>query len=363
MEDLNFLQDSYNADNLNGILNSQFELGPVRKEDIYCGMVGRSTQMKHIFETIQKVAQVDSTILIIGPSGTGKELIAQAIHQLSQRVRGRQVNVNCGAIPQDLLESELFGHTKGAFTGAIADHKGRFEQAHRGTLFLDEVGDMPMPLQAKLLRVLQTKQVEPVGGSQSIDVDVRVVTATHRNLEDLVAQGKFREDLYYRFNVIPIKVPPLKERRDDILVLISYFLSRYAGDEHSNMICFDEKSLELLMSYDWPGNVRELENIIERLVILRGGHTVRPEDLPAKIYRHNPVAVSIYQSAFSLPKEGVDIKQVLSKIEDSLIIQALERTRGNKNQASKLLRLNRTTLIEKMKKKNIRVSAESYSKR
>ena len=276
------VQPQESTENAPTIIRSRFELQPAQEDDLFCGMIGRSSQMKHVFEAIKKVAQVNSTVLITGPSGTGKELIAQAIHQLSLRSSERKINVNCGAIPHDLLESELFGHTKGAFTGAISDRNGRFEQAHKGTLFLDEIGDMPITLQVKLLRVLQTKQIEPVGGNRPIDIDVRVITATHRNLEDLVAQGKFREDLYYRFNVIPIKVPALKERREDILILISYFLSRYVSADGSNALQFDEKSLELLMSYDWPGNIRELENIIERLVILRGGHIVRAEDLPAK---------------------------------------------------------------------------------
>ena len=346
-------QNLRSTENLRSITQSQFQLGPLREDDIFCGMIGRSPQMKRVFESIKKVAQVDSTVLITGPSGTGKELIAHAIHDLSLRSSERKVNVNCGAIPQDLLESELFGHTKGAFTGAISDRKGRFEQAHKGTLFLDEIGDMPLALQVKLLRVLQTKQIEPLGGNKSVNVDVRILTATHRNLKDLVAEGKFREDLYYRFNVIPIKVPSLKERREDILVLISYFLSRYVSADGSNSLHFDEKSLELFVGYDWPGNIRELENIIERLVILRGGHAVRAEDLPAKIYQHNPPEKSLDQSIFNLPKEGVDIKNMLSQIEDSLILQALTRTKGNKNQASKLLRLNRTTLIEKMKKKGL----------
>ena len=332
-------------------IGPQFQQRPFQEDDIFCGMIGRSSKMKYIFESIKKVAPVDSTVLITGPRGTGKELMAYAIHDLSLRSSERKVNVNCGAIPQNLLESELFGHARGAFTGAISDRKGRFEQAHKGTLFLDEIGDMPLALQVKLLRVLQTKQIEPLGGNKSINVDVRIVAATHRNLEDLVAERKFREDLYYRLNVIPIKVPPLKERSEDIWVLISYFLSRYASADGSNSLDFDEKTLELLMSYDWPGNIRELGNIIERLVILRGGHTISAKDLPSKIYQHNLLASSLHQNIFNLPKGGVDIKNMLSQIEDSLIIQALTRTKGNKNQASKLLRLNRTTLIEKMKKK------------
>lgn len=323
------------------------------KEDIYCGMIGRSKIMKDVFERIEKVAKSDSTVLITGPSGTGKELVANAIHQISERNSSPRISVNCGAIPSELLESELFGHVKGAFTGAVSNRKGRFELANKGTIFLDEIGDMPLLLQVKLLRVIQSRQIEPVGGHDTLNVNVRIITATHRDLEKSVQDGKFREDLFYRLNVIPIKIPSLKERREDIPLLISYFLDKFVSADNSNSIDFTDESLELMLSYDWPGNVRELENVIERLVILRGGNTIQPEDLPAKIFRHNPLATDLYKTIFELPEEGVDIKQVLSDIEDSLIMQALDRTKGNKNKASKLLKLNRTTLIEKMKKKSI----------
>lgn len=321
--------------------------------DMFHGMIGRSATMKEVFERISKVAKTDSTVLITGPSGTGKELVAAAIHKLSTRTSNPRVSVNCGAIPGELLESELFGHIKGAFTGAISNRKGRFELAHQGTLFLDEIGDMPLLLQVKLLRVLQLRQIEPVGSSDGINVDVRLVAATHRDLDLQVRDGKFREDLYYRLNVIPVRLPALKERREDIPLLISYFLERFTSADSSNGINFTHEAMDLLMSYDWPGNVRELENVIERLVILRGGNEILPEDLPAKIYQTNPLASSQYKTIFELPDQGVDLKQILSDIEDSLIVQALGRTSGNKNQASKLLSLNRTTLIEKMKKKGL----------
>lgn len=322
-------------------------------DDIFHGMVGRSAAMKEVFQRILKVAKTDSTVLITGPSGTGKELVAAAIHDLSLRHEHNRVSVNCGAIPGELLESELFGHIKGAFTGAISNRKGRFEIAHQGTMFLDEIGDMPLLLQVKLLRVLQLRQIEPVGSSDATDVDVRVIAATHRDLEAQVRDHKFREDLFYRLNVIPVRLPALKERREDIPLLISYFLDRFTSADRSNGIRFTHESMDLLMSYDWPGNVRELENVIERLVILRGGYEILPEDLPAKIYRTNPLASSQYKTIFELPESGVDLKRILSDIEDSLIMQALGRTSGNKNQASKLLALNRTTLIEKMKKKGL----------
>lgn len=336
-------------------LQSRVKLERPTVEDTFEGMIGRSRAMKDVFERIYKVAKTDSTILIMGPSGTGKELVASAIHKLSNRSSKNRVSVNCGAIPGELLESELFGHIKGAFTGAISNRKGRFELADAGTIFMDEIGDMPLHLQVKLLRVLQERQIELVGSNELVDIDVRVIAATHRDLEKAVAEGKFREDLYYRLNVIPIRIPALKDRREDIPLLISHFLDRFVSADRSNEISFSPLAMDLILGYDWPGNVRELENVIERLVILRGGNEILPEDLPAKIFRSNPLATQQYKTLFELPEVGVDLKQILSDIEDSLIMQAMNRTRGNKNQASKLLTLNRTTLIEKMKKKNLEI--------
>jgi two-component system response regulator PilR (NtrC family) len=339
------------TNNNSSLFQNKFKIEAPGPEDIFCGMVGRSKQMKQVFERIKKVAASDSTVFISGPSGTGKELVANALHNLSPRKSHNMVSVNCGAIPSELLESELFGHEKGAFTGAISSRKGRFELAHRGSIFLDEIGDMPLLLQVKILRVLQNRVIERVGSTETTEIDVRIITATHRNLEAAVAEGNFREDLYYRLNVIPIKIPALKERREDIPLMISYFLSKFVSADLRNNIEFDDETLELLISYDWPGNVRELENLIERLVILKGGSLIRVSDLPAKFLKTNPTHVDSYKSLINLPDDGVDLKQLLSDIEDSLINQALEVTGGNKNQASKLLSMNRTTLIEKMKKK------------
>lgn len=336
----------------NHIFN-KFKIEPPKEEDIFCGMIGRSPQMKQVFERIKKVADSDSTVLINGPSGTGKELVSKALHTLSPRQSKDMISVNCGAIPSELLESELFGHVKGAFTGAISDRKGRFELANQGTIFLDEIGDMPLLLQVKLLRVLQNREIEPVGGTGTLPVDVRIITATHRDLEKAVKDGDMREDLFYRLNVIPIKVPALAERREDIPLLISFFLQRFTSADGRNTIEFDDETLEMLMGYDWPGNVRELENLIERLVILKGGSVIKPNDLPIKILQNNPTYVKKYDSIIQLTNEGLDLKKTLSDIEDSLITQALEMTGGNKNQASKLLTMNRTTLIEKMKKKGL----------
>ena len=334
------------------IFLSKFKLEEPTEADMFCGMIGRSNQMKEVFERIKKVAASDSTVLVTGPSGTGKELVANAIHQLSLRTNGPMVSVNCGAIPGELLESELFGHEKGAFTGAISTRKGRFEMANQGTIFLDEIGDMPLLLQVKLLRVLQNRTIERVGATLTLPIDVRIVTATHRDLEKRVQEGDFREDLFYRLNVIPIRIPSLKERREDIPLLISHFLGRFVSADGRNRVDFDDEALEILMSYDWPGNVRELENLIERLVILKGGGVISANDLPGKFLEGRPGCIS-GASLITLPDDGLDLKLVLSEIEDSLIAQALERTDGNKNQASKLLRVNRTTLIEKMKKKGL----------
>lgn len=333
------------------LFQSKFRIEAPGPEDIFCGMVGRSKQMKQVFERIKKVAASDSTVFISGPSGTGKELVANALHRLSPRKAHNMVSVNCGAIPSELLESELFGHEKGAFTGAISSRKGRFEMAHRGTIFLDEIGDMPLLLQVKLLRVLQNRVIERVGSTETTEIDVRIITATHRNLEESISAGNFREDLYYRLNVIPIKIPALCERREDIPLMISYFLSKFVSADGRNNIEFDDETLELLVTYEWPGNVRELENLIERLVILKGGNQIKSGDLPAKFLKMPSQNIDQYKSMIDLPSDGVDLKQLLSDIEDSLINQALEATGGNKNQASKLLSMNRTTLIEKMKKK------------
>jgi len=342
-----------NGQSLVGPYSTQMTLEKPTTDDMYCGIIGRSKVMKKVFERIEKVSGSDSTIMVNGPSGTGKELVAKAIHQLSHRSHEGMVSVNCGAIPSELLESELFGHMKGSFTGAISDRKGRFELAHKGSIFLDEIGDMPLLLQVKLLRVLQNREIERVGSAQTTPIDVRIITATHRDLEQAVKDSDFREDLFYRLNVIPIRIPALSARREDIPLLISYFLSRFVSADGRNAIDFDEDVLELLYTYDWPGNVRELENLVERLVILRGGNTVKISDLPAKFLHHRPDKTLMYKNIIELPEDGLDLKKTLSDIEDSLIAQALKHTSGNKNQASKLLTMNRTTLIEKMKKKGL----------
>lgn len=322
--------------------------------DHFYGIRGHSASMKTLFDRISKVANSNATVLIQGESGTGKELVAKAIHEISARKMGPMISLNCAAIPSELLESELFGHKKGSFTGAVSDRVGKFELAHKGTIFLDEIGDMPLSLQVKLLRVLQSKQIEPIGSAEPFISDVRVIAATHRDLQSAIKKGNFREDLYYRLNVFPLMIPSLRERKEDIGLLIDYFIQKFTSRDGSNKIEFSAEAREQMFLYDWPGNVRELENTIERLIILCGGYTVKVQDLP---FLHQ--GFELAKPYFELPAEGTDLKNLLNQIEDNLIMQALERCNGNKYQASKLLQLNRTTLIEKMKKKNLHYFQET----
>jgi len=336
----------------------------------FAGMIGRSPQMLELFDLISCVAEDgESTVLIQGQSGTGKELIARAIHANSERKSAHFVPVNCAAIPDELLESELFGYVKGAFTGAQQSKVGRVQFADGGTLFLDEIGDMKPNLQAKLLRVLQEREVEQVGGVRPIKVDVRIIAATHQNLEELVAAGRFREDLYYRLAVIPLVAPPLCERQDDISLLIDSFIERFSRRKTDRRTVIDPLVMKSLQAYSWPGNVRELENLIQRLVILHRGKKITLKELPEKYccidVTEEPEKSSVepqLQPAFSTSHpvtewsdEGLDFNHLISEFEDKLILQALSRTGGNKKEAAKMLNLKRTTLIEKIKKKNLPV--------
>lgn len=309
-------------------------------------IIGISFPMQKVFEMIEKVADTNATVLITGESGVGKELVARAIHYNSSRKDNPLVVVNCGAIPETLLESELFGYEKGAFTGATGTRYGRFELAHGGSMFLDEIGDMSFNLQVKLLRVLQEKTFERVGGSKSINVDVRIIAATNRILDDLVRDGKFREDLYYRLNVVPIHLPPLRERRQDIPLLLNYFLERSNKMNGAEIDGCSETAMSVLMNYTYPGNVRELQNLIERVVVLKKKGLIDLEDLPEKIY----LAQEQEQGHFDIEK-GYDT--LVSNFEKSLILQALQETNGVKSKAAQVLSLNRTTLIEKMKRLGI----------
>ena len=304
------------------------------------GMVGRSPAIRAILDVLFLAAPTGATVLIDGETGTGKELVARAVHRLSRRSRAPFVAVNCAALPETLIESELFGHERGAFTGADRAREGRFRQADGGTLFLDEVGDMPLGLQAKLLRVLQEGEVQPLGGERTQTVDVRLVAATNRKLEELVHAGKFRSDLYYRLNVVSLRLPPLRERREDVAPLAAHFL-RSSGRR------FTGAAIAALEQYAWPGNVRELENLIERLAVLKPSGDLDVGDLPAEMRSAPAVAPAAPQA---LPPEGIQLQAVLRELEDRLIREALERSGGNKNQAAQSLGLKRTTLVEKLRK-------------
>ncbi len=322
----------------------------LKKKYSFENIVGDSRPMQDVFHLIEKVADSDSTVLIQGESGTGKELIARAIHYNSNRKDRYLIPVNCGAIPETLLESELFGHVKGAFTGATTNRIGRFEAANGGTLFLDEIGDMSASLQVKVLRVIQEQEFEPVGSTKTRKVDVRIIAATNQNLEQAVAERRFREDLFYRLSVIPVFIPPLRERTEDIPLLANYFLDNFCRQKSRKIKPLSAEILDIMRSYEWPGNVRELENLIERLVILNENGEILPEDLPEK-FAHTPIKVST--GPVDVPDEGIDFNSMVNEFENRLILAAMRKARGNKNMAAKYLNLKRTTLVEKIKKKNL----------
>ena len=305
-------------------------------------IVGTSRAMEGVFSVVRKVADTEATVLVTGESGTGKELVARAIHSGISRRAAPFVAVNCAAIPRDLLESELFGHVKGAFTGAVRDKEGKFQLADGGTIFLDEVGDLPLELQPKLLRVLQERVVEPVGGTSPGKIDVRVVAATNADLERWIAEGRFREDLYYRLCVIPIQLPPLRERVEDIPLLIRYFCTKFGAER----VTFAKEALRRLQEYAWPGNVRELENTVERLLIMREGDEIGPEELPAKISAVPPAAEG---GVLRLPAGGYSLEQ----LEMEAVVEALNRCDWNQTAAARFLRIPRHTLIYRMEKYNI----------
>lgn len=324
-----------------------------RKAFNFDQIIGDSEQIRHVLEIIERVADSDSTVLITGESGTGKELMARAIHHNSNRSNSPFVAINCGAIPSELLESELFGHVKGAFTGAIANRIGRFEMADGGTLFLDEIGDLEPSLQVKILRALQERTFEPVGSTKSINVNVRVIAATNLNLEEQVELGKFREDLFYRLNVIPITIPALRERKTDIPLLLKHFTKTFNKSKNKGITGYSDEALECLTHYSWPGNIRELENLVERISILKGHGVVEVHDLPLK-YKSQKMAQETSLNKLFIPEQGLDFNTAVDQFENALIMQALEKTGWNRNQAALLLRLNRTTLVEKMKKKGLK---------
>ena len=332
-------------------------------------IVGESQPIREVFDVVERAAGSQSTVMIYGESGTGKELIARALHLNSPRATKPFIAVNCGAIPHELLESELFGYEKGAFTGAVSTRVGRMELANQGTIFLDEIGDMPTALQVKLLRVLAEREIDRLGSTKPTPIDVRVITATHRNLEELIKEGNFREDLFYRLNIIPINLPPLRERKTDIPLLANHFLKQLNGSAGGKNI--NDEAMGYLVNYSWPGNIRELANFIERMLVLSIGSTITPRDLPDKVLgdvpkdkwqpldveEGNPVQMlqqSLRQSFHvGIPEEGINLKKMVEGFEKELLLEALEKTGWVKNKAANLLELNRTTLVEKLKKLQI----------
>jgi transcriptional regulator with PAS, ATPase and Fis domain len=312
----------------------------LKKRDDFKEIIGKSEEIQAVFNLVNKVADTDSTILISGESGTGKELIAKAIHYRSGCANNPFVSINCGALPENLLESELFGHVKGSFTGAIRDKEGMFKVANGGTFFLDEVGETSLAIQVKLLRVLQEREIIPVGGTAPIKVDVRLIAATNADLEKAVREERFRADLYYRLNVIPVLIPPLRERRDDIPLLVDHFL-HHASERSGRRKAISKESIELLSNYDWPGNVRELENIVERACILQEGDEIQVEDLPEKVRHHSNERRKVVMQ---------ETQMTLDELEKEYLVSVLEETSWQKKKASAILGINASTLYRKIQR-------------
>ncbi len=360
-----FVSKPFQIDELLHALDAALEQRRLKSENAYLraqleeryrfdeSIVGKSRAMARLFQLLETVASTASTILITGETGTGKEVVARAIHHNSPRRASRFVALNCSAIPETLLEAELFGHVRGAFTGAVGNRQGRLEQAHKGTLFLDEVGTMSGAVQMKLLRVLQEREFERVGDSHTTKVDVRVIAATNSDLRKMVEEGQFREDLYYRLNVIPVELPPLRERKEDIPLLVQHFLDKFRRDGDASrpsgtMTTVSQEAMRRLMAYQWPGNVRQLENAVERAVAFSAGRAqIEAADLPPEVQQARDEQVP---SSLVLPEGGIDLDALVARIEREMIDRSLERTNGNKGQAARLLGLKRTTLVEKLKR-------------
>lgn len=348
-----YIQKPFQLDNIRLVVKNALEKQKLQKDVSILkqqlkppsleNIIGKSQPMQTLFSVISKTAESNASVLIIGESGTGKELVAKAIHNLSPRKDNHIVAVNCAAIPEGLLESELFGYMKGAFTGAASNKQGLFELANEGTLFLDEIGEMPMSLQAKLLRVIEGDTFRRVGGVSDLNVDVRIISATNKNLQDMIEQKLFREDLYFRLNVLSVKIPPLRERRDDIPLLVDHFLTKFAGDKKR----FSKEAIELLKNYRWKGNVRELENIIERTVLLCDSDVIDAEHLPDEISSAAKAEKAV------VPSGGMDIEKLMEDTEKAYILNALEKTNGVKTEAAKLLNLTFRSLRHKLKKYGI----------
>ncbi|PID40408.1 MAG: RNA polymerase subunit sigma-54 [Proteobacteria bacterium] len=327
---------------------------PSSSSEAFSGIIGESAKMKSIFDLVRRVANSDSTILINGETGTGKGLIAKAIHKQSYRREKPFISINCGAIPESLLESELFGHVKGAFTGATSNKIGKIEAANGGTIFLDEIGDMSQDLQVKILKVLEERRFEPVGGCKTVAVNVRIVAATHRDLEEAVQKGDFREDLFYRLYVIPIEMPALRDRHTDIPYLANYFIDRLYQQKKTRVDAISDDALAVLQRHTWPGNVRELANLIERMAVIRGEGQIQSEDLPRKMKSE------VEKPSCPAPEitgDGLCLNTAVSEFEKRLIYQSLEKTQWVKNRAAKLLHVKRTTLVEKIKRYDLQQCA------
>ena len=351
-----YLTKPLDTDELKILIEKALEIYHLRAENValkerlgdrfnFSKIIGRSPRMKEVFDTLSLVAPTDATVLILGESGTGKELVANSIHHNSPRASQSFIKVSCAALPETLLEGELFGHEKGAFTGAIARREGRFQLAHRGTIFLDEVGEMSVTTQTKLLRVLQEKEFEPLGSTRTVKADVRVIAASNKDLEREIKEGRFREDLFYRLNVVPVSLPPLRERKDDIPALAAHFFAIYRDKNRKELKDISGKAMDLLTRYDWPGNIRELENGIERAVILARGEIIAPADLPPII---QALSKDREIQGLNLPS-GISIQEV----EKALILKTLEDTGGNRSRASEILGINRRTLQNKLKEYGI----------
>jgi two-component system response regulator PilR (NtrC family) len=356
-----FIQKPFDVDELKLIVEKALELRQLKQEiqdwrktqsdrGRLDQIIGRSPRMQAVYQMIETVAVVQSTILITGESGTGKELVARAVHNLSPRRDKPFVSINCGAFTETLLESELFGYVRGAFTGATANRKGLFEAADKGTIFLDEIGEMSPAMQVKLLRVLQERKVRPVGGHEELSVDARVIAATNRDLPAMVKAGTFREDLFYRVSVIPIELPPLREKREDIPELVTHFAEKYCT-QAGRSLSVSERAMELLERYSWPGNVRELEHTIERAVALERTDQIQPERLPEQITNYNPARVA---DALDLPDTGINLTAYLDQLEKTYLLESLRRTGGNQTRAAELLQLSVRSLRHLLDKHGIR---------
>ncbi len=329
----------------------------IKSPAIFKGIIGQSPAMLKIFKIVEKVADSDTTIMLNGETGTGKGLIARAIHKASGRSEKPFIQINCGATPEGLLESEFFGYRRGAFTGATTDKAGKFEMAKGGTIFLDEIGDMSADLQVKVLRVLEEGEFERIGGHETIKSDARIIAATHRDLEEEVQKGYFREDLYYRLYVIPILLPTLKERKADIPFLVSYFLENFGKKKSVRPAQVSAEAMHILINYNWPGNVRELRNLMERLVVLHEGEEILAEDLPEKLRAESSRAEK--RKGEEATGGGISFNTAVSEFEKALILSALEKTNWVKNKAAQILKIKRTTLVEKIKRYNLEKDPES----